>query len=292
MKLTVISCCIILLMFSSCATLDVNEIKNLAKVEFEPLQLTPDRETNDLRLDIIRETEDPSIFDSTGDTELASYHPIGFYLGNGLYYDLNRNISLKLDYLLDFSPENDFEIKTIFMPATNSDMATYRYLHDTLSISHPPRNKDHYSYHQVKYGDSIVYMNKKWFKYAIIETDTSLVHSGKKRSWDVIRKLDDENFYLDKKFYKVDFQNKGNQVFLGKSYSVRLTNNNSTIQIIGNFRKKSKVMYTIERSKDEIFIYNNKYSGNMIKLGKNSIEVYPNKKLGAKYELVAKTSSF
>lgn len=288
MKLTAISCCIILLMCSSCATLDVNEIKNLDKIQFEPLVLIPDTETNDLRLDIIRETEDPSIFDSTGDTELASYHPIGFYLGNGLYYDLNRNISLKLDYLLDFSPDNDFEIKALFSPGQNRAIIDYRYKNDTFSISYPPRDKIHYSHHQVKYGDSIAYMNKKWLKYAIIETDTTLVYSGKRRSWDVIRKLDDDNYYLDKKFYKVDFQNKGNQVFLGKSYSMRLTNNNSTIEIIGNFTKKSKVMYTIERSKDAIYIYNKKYSGKKIKLGKNSIEVYPNQKLGAKYELVAR----
>jgi hypothetical protein len=263
----------------------VNEIKNLDKVEFEPLHLTPDRETNDLRVDLIRQTHKERVNDSTRETEDTPYHPIGFDLGNGLYYDLNQNLSLRLDYLLDFSPDNDFEVHKITRPQKNSGIVIYRFNNDTLTTTYPSRKRAHYYHHQVENHDSVSYMYKKRLRYNIIETDTSLVYSGRRIKYDVIRKLDENKYLLDKRLWKVNYEIKGNDIFLGKNYSVSLRNNNTTIEIKRHWRKKNTVIYTIERSKDKIFIYDKHYRGKKIELDKNDIAVYSDKLLAVKYSL-------
>jgi hypothetical protein len=286
MKRNVLLYSAIVLLISSCATLNKSEIRNLKKTKFDSLSLTPNYEVNDLRVDIIRQTFDANINDSTKQTSETPYHPMGFNLGNGLFYDLNENLGLRLDYMLGFSPDNDFVLQKINRPKYNKGITTYKFLNDSFLVQYPPRKRNHYQYHKIHRHDSTLIMYKKRLKYALSETDSSLVYSGKRRKWDVINKIDDNNFYLNKKRWKKNYTIKNNSIFLENDYIVNLTNNDSTIEIKSNRKwRKDKVLYTIEKNEDKLFIYNKRFSGLLIEKEKNKISVYRNKTLLYKYEL-------
>ncbi len=105
---------------SSCATLSVREIKSLERVPFEPLRIEPTVEPNDLRVDVIRQTKQQMVGNTTQAVDVPN-DPLGLDLGNGLFYDLNENFSLRLDYLLDFADEEAFELKKITTPMVGVD---------------------------------------------------------------------------------------------------------------------------------------------------------------------------
>ncbi|MBN2610192.1 MAG: hypothetical protein JXB00_01405 [Bacteroidales bacterium] len=255
-------------------------------MKFDSLSLIPDWEANDLRIDLIRQTYEEDLTDSTKETKETPYHPIGFDLGNGLFYDLNENLCLRLDYILDISKANDFEIHKISRPEKNKGYTIYRFINDSLLVQYPPRKKIHYRYHRINHLDSIAFMYKKRLKYAITETDSSLIYSGKKRKWDVIKKIADNNYYLNKKKWKEDYKIENNDIFLENDYIVCLTNNDSRIEIKRHRKKrKDKILYTIEKGSDKLFIYDKNYSGLLIEKEGNNILIYRNKALLRKYEL-------
>ncbi len=100
------------LVFSSCYTpiYDAQTLQELPRQEPSPLELSASFELFNWRYDIIRQQE--CVEDSDGDTssEDVDYHPIGFDLGNGLFFDLNDNLSLRIDWLLgiDYTQNGDY----------------------------------------------------------------------------------------------------------------------------------------------------------------------------------------
>jgi hypothetical protein len=269
-----------LLVSGSCATLDVGEIRNLEKVAFDPVTLQPAWEANNLRIDLIRQTEG----DSTG-SEDVPYHPMGFDLGNGLFYDLNKNLSFRLGYLSGFSPDEDFEIYRINKPARNGKVTVYRFHHDSLTTGNARRKKARYIYHLEENGDSISYMRKGRMKYAIVDTDTSLIYSGKRRKRDAIYKLDANQFYLNKRKKRNHFQLSGNDLLLGKEYVVSSTNDNLRLEIRKQRKRRGRALYVVERDMNNVFFYKKDFSGMKFERRGNSLAVYRNSVLLANYEL-------
>lgn len=285
MKATALFYALGLILSSSCATLNVMDIKNLEKTEFDPLFLIPDSEVNNLRIDLIRQTYDEDINDSITETKETPYHPVGFNLGNGLFYDLRNNFCFRIDYLLDFSPDMEFEIEKTDIPDKKKGITKYSFTNDSLMVSYPPRRRINYRYHRIKNIDSTSYMHKNRLQYAISKTDSTLVYSGNRRILDVIFKVDDKNYHLNKKRWKDNYQIKDKDILLKDNYVVSLINGSSTIEIKRD-RKNRKVivLYTIERNDEKIFIYDNNYSGLLIELKGDSILLHRNKTLIRKYE--------
>ncbi len=276
---------LIVILGGSCASLDIAEIRNHRKTEFESLRLVPGREINDLRIDLVRQTYSEHVNDSTVNTEDTPYLPLGFDLGNGLFYDLDGNLSLRIDYLLGFSPDNNFEIHEINRPEKNKGIITYRFNNDSLTISSQLIKRPHYYYHLVRSADKLSVMHKKQLRYSIIETDTSAILSGKRWKWAVINQLDENQYYLNKRKKRVNYKLIGNEIFLNKNYIVSLTNDNLTLKIIRQGILKNRVLYTIENINDKIFIYNKKYHGLKIERDSSNIRIYRDNKLLVKYEM-------
>jgi len=288
------STCILLIIFSlisSCATLNISEIRNLERIEFDALKLSPGSETNNLRIDLIRQKyQDPAtIVDSTITYRDTPYHPLGFDLGNGLFYDLNENFCLRVDYILGFQPDHNFEVYKINKPEKNKGIINYKFYNDSLTLVYPPGNKTKYYYHKAGDKDSVSYLYKNRLRYSIIQNDSSIVYRGKNRKWNTIRKMDENNFYEDLKRKNNKYQLEANNVLLKNTYVISLTNNNKTIEIKEQRKGDDRVVYTIEKSKDEIFIYTKKYSGVKIKYTEKNITIYQNNTLLAKYELKNKS---
>ncbi|MCK4663571.1 MAG: hypothetical protein KAT68_11940 [Bacteroidales bacterium] len=279
---------IIYLIFNcyACSTLNISEIKNIEKKEFESLQLIPNVEANNLRIDIIRQTYEENIDDSNTETKDVPYHPVGFNLGNGLFYDLNKNLSLRIDYLLNISCDSEFEINKINRPEKNKGIKKYSYKNDSLITICPPKDKKYYKYHIISYTDSTCYMHKKRLDYAIVINDTSLIYRGKKKKRDVIYKQDTNLYYVNKQRKKEKYQKKNNEIKLENDYLILQNDERKLIEIKHQGKLKNRILYNMIKDKNNLYIYNEKYKGKRIEFVDNKIKIYHNKNLITEFERI------
>jgi hypothetical protein len=187
---------------------------------------------------------------------------------------------------MNFTKADHFEIRKTSKPAESKRYIAYRFMNDFLLVQYPPLKKFQYRYHRNSYPDSIAFMFNKRLKYAVIRTDSSLIYSGKRRKWNIIEKVDRDNFLLNHNKWKQNYKIKGNEIILGNDYIIRLTNIDSRIEIRNHRGKgKDKILYTIEKISDKLFIYNKNYRGLLVAKEGNNVMIYRNKALLDKYEL-------
>ena len=106
---------IIILLFNSCYTLNVAEIKNNDKrLPFNDMDLKMSFEVYDLRIDLLRETTTQTVSSREGasatETVNVPYHYLGVYLFEGVFLDLNNNLCFNVIDLIDKTYKKDFEI--------------------------------------------------------------------------------------------------------------------------------------------------------------------------------------
>ena len=269
----------------------MKEIKNLDKVEFDPLILNPDKETNNLRIDLLRQTYSDISIDSLGENKEMPYSPLGFNLGNGLFYDLNKNISLRVDYLFGISSYENFEIRETNRPKKNKGINIYKFNNDSLTVTNIARKKARLRYYQIRNQDSIHYMYKNKLRFSIYKSDTTYILSGRRRIRNEINKIDSNSFYVNKSRKNKNYQLLGDEVLLGKTYLIALTNNKRTVLIMRAGKKRNKILYKVEKSDDALFIYNKKYAGLKIQREDSTILIYKNSKPLVQYDLQYKSGS-
>lgn len=269
---------------SGCSTLSVREIKSLDRIPFAPLRIQPGVEPNDLRVDVIRQTEQTRVGNTVQDNDVP-YDPLGLDLGNGLFYDLSENFSLRLDYLLDFKEAESFELKKTTTPLFDSGLTLYSFAGDTLTISRPPGKRVRYQYHRTGSEDSSSFMRKNTLDYAIVQRDSALVQRNGRRVTEGIYKQDDENFYLQRRRTKIDYRLTDGEVHLRNHYIIALTNQNRTLGIYRSTRKGRRLIQTIERSRDKIFVYDTDFKGKKLEFSGAGLRIFKDKKLIAQYDL-------
>ena len=71
----------------------------MKKTSFHNMELSPGQEHNELRIDVIRQVTETYVDGTTTYYEDVPYHSVGLDLSNGLFYDMNGNLSFRLDYL-------------------------------------------------------------------------------------------------------------------------------------------------------------------------------------------------
>lgn len=272
---------------TACSSLNPKEIQNLNRVAFAPLELAPSLEPTDLRLDVIRQvrTTYSYIYDRLETTDVAN-DPLGFNLGNGLFYDLNENFSLRIDLLLGFAYDERFVIKKMEDPAPNRGFTTYTFKNDSLTTSFSERSRTRYLYHRVGPPDSVSYMNGDALKYVIVRRDSALVCRNKRKVKKEIVSLEDGSFSLDRDRSDLDFTQKDNQIDLQSHYSVALTDDNKTMTIYRLSRKgKRTSLYTLIRSRNTLYVFNENFKGQKIVFENGGISVFQNQNLVVMYEL-------
>jgi hypothetical protein len=272
--------------FLSCATLNVDEIKNLHKTAFDPLELKPGYETNNLRIDLIRKTFTENVNDSVKETKDTPFHPFGFDLGNGIFYDINENLCLRLDYLLGISQDRNFVVHESYRANQKRGITVYRFCNDTFKVNYMYGNNLHYRYHLVSEANGMTLMYKKRTKYSIELNDTFAIYSENKSKPGIIRKVDTDQYDLIIRRRKDHFRKTGAGLILDKNYIVSLSDDNLTLEIKNPYKKKNNVLYTIVKSDKQQFIYNKRYSGLKIEMNKDSILLFRNKTLWTKYALI------
>lgn len=270
---------------SACATLDVAEIRDLDRQPFDPLQLKPSWETHNLRIDVLRQTYSTGT-DSTSSTEDAPYHPIGFDIGNGLFYDLNGNVTLRLDALLGYEPGSDFEVREISRPGRKGRVVVHRFHGDSLTFQNIRRDKARYVNHLRTTGDSLRYMRRRNMKFAIVETDTALLYTGKKRKRDAIYSSGNNRYYVNKDKKRNVFQLSDSQATLGRKYIIGISPDHRNVTISTYRKRRPRLLYTLIHDEKRLLIYNKNYNGIRIEKGGDGINLNRNRRLLARYELV------
>lgn len=288
MKVNPGSILLIILIVSSCTRLNIYEIKSMEKSPFNDLQLFPDYEPNELRIDIIRRI---TVFYIDGDTyteEPVPYHPMGMNLGNGLFYDLNGNLSLKLDYLLDFSADQSFEIKKNINPSNKKHTFLYTYINDGLTITRKSKNTSRHQYHIERSVDSTAFIFRNRLLYSIINSDTSMLYRRKNKKPIGIYRLEEGKFYIGKNKKNREYQLNNNNLSLAKDYLVHLSTDKKSIIInsMSRIRNSKNPLFTIEKSEDVLFIYNSKHRGIKIEFVDQGLQVTGTGLETIKYELV------
>jgi len=277
---------ILIIIFSSaCATLNKAEIKNSDRVEFEPLRLKPGIETTDLRLDLIRDDYVEKVNDSASKTVDEPYHPLGFDLGNGIFYDLNENLCFRLDELMGVAGEDCYSLKKNIRVNKKRADYIYSFCHDTLTVIYPPWKREHYVNHRISYDGTTEVMFRNRFLYAVDLEDNKSVYRGKRRNRDVIERVDENHYYQRQGFRKDHFELHGNQVLLKRDYIIELKDGNKRIEILRPGMFGNRILFTLEQNRDNLYIYDRRYSGRRIHFTDEGISIYRDRKLITRWSL-------
>lgn len=270
---------------TACSTLSPREIQNLNRVAFAPLELTPSVEPIDLRLDVIRQQN--QYYDGTSlQTTIVPNDPLGFDLGNGLFYDLNENFSLRLDKLLGYASDEPFALRKMEVPLPNQGYRTYTFAHDSLTSISSEKRRSRYSYHRVGPSDSVSYMNGNALEYVIVLRDSTLACRNRRKVKKEIIRQGAGHFTLEIGRRDADFTQKNNQIDLQSHYLVALTDANKTMTIYRLSRRGRRTsLYTLIRSRDALYVFNENLKGQKIVFENGGISVFQNKNLTVKYDL-------
>ncbi|MFH1049423.1 MAG: hypothetical protein V1779_00670 [bacterium] len=265
----------LLLVISGCsATLEITEINGLNKATFKPLYIEPDIELYNLRIDIIRQTYDDRINDSISETKEVPYHKLGFDLGNGMFYDLNDNLSLRIDYLLNIDTKGDFKIETSY--ANKKWNRIYSSQNDGFTIEYTNRKKTYTMFQINRLNDSLSIFYKNKYGYSIVKDDSAMVYMDGKRIIDKVQKKD-ENYYYQKLKKTIDeYKYVEHDLILDSKYKIAMSQSGDVLEIFRMGKKMDYPQYKIIKNEKMIFIFNDKYHGKKIVMDEGKFTLYHN----------------
>ena len=146
MKYNYLFLLILLFPFTANSQGKMESLENQQSNDFQQSKLISDFDVFDIRIDIIRQTEDDVNENSATECEDVPHHPLGFNLGNGLFLDINNNLSLLVPELFGLNGIDDFEIvqennsilgnsKTFFTKSGSDFITKHRGYYRKLGVS-------------------------------------------------------------------------------------------------------------------------------------------------------------
>jgi len=275
---------LLLIALCSCATLDKTDIRNLDRLPFEPLKLEPGMETNEIRLDLIRDTYDHTVNDTVTEVLDSPYHPLGFNLGNGLFYDLSDNLCLRVDYLLGVSERDCWVVRKSDNRRQRRPDLVYTYCHDSLFITYPPGRRKHYRHHLVSDREEIRVMHRNHLLYRVSFEGNTTSYGSRRRNWQTIRKADEDHYYLNRR-RRDNYRLVDNRIYLDKRYIIEQSPDRRTLKVLTRGWVRDRVVYTLEKSRDKLYIYDRKFNGSKIEFTGNGIDIYRDRRFMARWNL-------
>jgi hypothetical protein len=280
---------LLIIVSSSCATLNQANFRSMRPTRFEPLTLEPALEANELRVDLIRQSESVKVNDTTSEDRDTPYHPLGFDLGNGMFFDLNGNLSFRLDELLGVSDQDCWSAMETNRRKLRWPNQIYSFCDGYLTVRYPRNQREWELNHQATEGNTISVMYRNRLKYAVEFNDRDVVYRGRRRILETIHQDGEGQYYLKKGWWREHYRLVGDRLFLDRDYIIERTNDNRTLKIIkpGWF---SRTLHTIEKSNDQIYIYDRNFRGIRIDFSENGISVYHNRKFAKGWQLTREAS--
>lgn len=268
-------------LLQSCAPALEKEIVGLKNQQWDLLELTPGYDFYFMRLDIIREREtfnDPNgIGGSTGP---APYHRLGFHLGNGLFYDLNDNLSLLVPKIYGLEGDDPFSIAE-----QTSTRRTNRYT----------RTKDEFI---ARYGSFLAQTNvtriERDEEDGALILKTSLVNKNKiYESEDELTlkytlgktsiKKDGKGYIVKQLIGRRNYMKYGSEIILDNRYFIKERNNRIEVFAKKTFSNDRKLLLTMIKGEDKIIIYDRRNRGFKLEMEGDKIEYRRNKTLQVIY---------
>jgi len=269
-----------LFLMTSYTTINKTSNENTPKKDFKNLVLIPDYELYNIRIDIIRQTE---INPSTNETENKPYYPIGFYLGNGIFVDLNDNVSFLVPKLLHIKNSENFTLEQRFHGNIFNPTTIYKKQDSLFSIKNKglinivTKNKI------TKKDSAIIVKSTLLSKYTIIKSENSLSFQS---GWDknTIKK-DKEGYEYKTLFGNIKCRKKGNEIEVNNRYIFK--NNGDTLEIYNKGLGKLKFLNArIIKSQNKLLVLNKWHKKLEITVTENEITSQKGKRIWANYSVL------
>ncbi len=234
-------------------------VEKMQCTAFEPLQLQPMEDLLQLRIDLIRQTTTERVNDSLSETQNVPYHTLGFYLGNGLYYDLHHNLSFRIDLLLAVSPPAPFQIeKTVLRPNLNiSEWCRHQDGVYTRELSSRKRGPV-YLFHTRQAADSLYVFRRERLYFFIRKADTLLTYGNARSALVEIRQTDKGIYRQIRPRSRAAFELHDNALILADQYKITRSDDGCELLITRMRRRKDVLLYNIKRDAQRIVVYNNR----------------------------------
>ncbi len=284
---------LIIIITSSCSTLNIAEINKLNKQNFDNTKLNIDYDISNMRIDIIRQED----YDSDNVTTKRPYHPLGFNLGNGIFVDMNYNISLLVLDLFKIHKKDTFLIIRKNYNSFFRNDIIYKNIDINLSdiqknlIPKIAKKNTKYTQFSVEKTGFIKNKNK-----TIIANSDNLIEAQRQSAYNFqittndslytyktalskvkINVMSNNNYQIKSLLGNKEFKQTGDTVFIGNKYIIK--NLGNAIEIWRNRKLgRNYFIYKIIKSENELFIFNNNFKGFGISKLENKLVVQKNNK--------------
>lgn len=272
---------LVLSVIPGCGTLDRLSIQKIKSIEYNAFNLQPAHDPYHLRFDIIRQSEVSNILDSVKNEEPLPYHPLGFDLGNSLFFDLNGNLSLRLDQYLALNPQH-FYLMYAWRQHTTKGVY-YQWQQDTFFVNRTKIKTPAYRFHLQEHQDTSFYMVHNKIKYWINRQDSTTSMGSRKKVLHTIGTDGFQSYSLNRRKHPKKISQSGNEVFLWTSYKIVLSPDRKNILVQRRGRKNTYTRLTICRDENNTYIFDQRFHGYRLQRDKNNLDIYNNQKFYKRY---------
>ena len=263
-----------LFLYSCHSPMDLSNVQ--AEATLAPVDLKPAYDLQGLRIDVLRQFQD----DGCGGTEAVAYHPMGFDLGNGLFMDLNNNLSLLPQDLLNIEEDENYQIKRIptsrgFQRVTIKEQREGQVC-DTRQYN---SGSEWRRCREVNKTEDVIEITRRGtFCYRIKEENGGLKYSTRRNGgrWTSMEPTGGNSYLVTRGVRKIDYSREGQQINLGRRYMMRRNPDGKKLELYFVRKWQIRRLYTIEKSGDGIYAYNDQRFGRKVEVQPNKLVVYRN----------------
>ena len=217
-----------------------------------------------------------------GGRQFEPYNNMGFYLGNGLFYDLNDNLGILVDKLYEIDEDETFEIIEQVSPQRKN-----RYTRD--------RNEFKRRFGSIFGGSQITKFetDKEDGAFVIRQSLASKEKLYETEDGGLLLKFplgkteiqyDGKGYTVKRLFGRQNYVKIGNGVNLDGRYFIQNNGNKIEIYESRGFSGRQRLIFTLIRSKDNIYLLENENRGLKIVHEGDKIEFFRNRTTQVIYE--------
>ena len=262
------------LLLSACASLDRNLLDDANREMLHPASLSMDYDVYFLRIDLIRNTTttaDPSAVGATR-TENVPYHYLGFDLGNGLFYDANRNLCLDIMRLPEFAGQKNFAFTKQYPRFGGGTVRYYR--QDNLFVRQESGLLQ--SKFEATFGGATVTVDEGFLSpKRDIEISPDLLYY-KEGLFATRIKRQSYQYQLSQGLGKQEYYASGNNIYLDRDLIVQNLGNRIEV---ANARAWRYRPFTFIKTEEGYFFFDNRARGIRIVIDDYGISVFENRRL-------------
>lgn len=267
-----ISKVLMLALIICCSCVSTSTITDAERQNFKPSVLSSGYDLTDMRIDIIRQTKDATDINGNTVKEDVAYSPIGYKLGNGMFYDLNGNLAFLISDLFNLTKDDNYSLIDFHGKETSNYKTTFTKINNSHTITKPlpfPLA----SQTTIDFTDTLINVKHFLSNYKIKLTDTTLTYNGTLFKTTIQKTAN--GFIQNSLFDKSKYIQSENTIYLDNNYEI--VNKGNVIEIYSRFFSKTgSLLYKIIRSNNKIEVFHYKYKEYEIDLTENKIDIIGN----------------